>query len=272
MRIFYLPYPAVQVSYNQYIRQGVIMKKFLLCILMVFACTNCAAAFQQPDAFTVAPVNKSIKYPVRGLAEELPIDEHGVDLPIKHLRQETDYAPTGQCNLCWATDISMITNYLGNPRAICQVASMANHDGKSCCRLTMDSPQAEIDLCNKGSDLGTVMDRMGIYNKFVMYPLTEHLIQLEISNGRPVAPYVEIDDIVNGMTVHKYHVVVISGYRKGLYTVLDSARPRAVTMVYDDLLHGVTAKKWKWLGTWYYFSYRVDGCNPRFRQDCDFKK
>ena len=233
----------------------------------VLSCSNRNAPTQPIDSFSVKPINRSIRYPVPSCAKDLPTQPNGIGLDIKLQKQTVDYV-TGMSDLCWASDISMISTHLGNARVPCQVASYEAGDEKSCCRLSLSSPAADIARCNQSGDLSPVLNRMGIYHVHQVGVLTEEEIQHEISNGRPIVPHLAIDGVYDGKHLTVYHVIVISGYAGGSYQVLDSGHDSPETLTYQELLHG-PKWQWAWINTWYHFSYRIDGCNPRFRNDCD---
>jgi hypothetical protein len=186
--------------------------------------------------------------------------------------QEVPYVPFWESNLCWATTIAMVSTYLGNPRSPCQIASYIANDGMSCCRLSPSSPKDAIARCNQGaytSQITDTMHRMGIYQLHLDGPLDEDRLRNQLSNGRPVILEMSYKVKEGDKDVPKGHVVVIAGYKNGQYLVLNPNRRSSDMLTYDQLLHGENTFKWTWSATWHHFSYRPDGCNPRFNTHCD---
>ncbi len=227
----------------------------------------CAASSPQIDAFPTTRVDPLRNYPRMSRVKDRPIDTAGVTLDVKHQNQQSDYAPQGESNLCWATSLAMVSTYLGNPRVPCQIASYRSDDGLSCCRLTRASAPADIERCNRGGDPGTVMRLMGLYHLKRDAVLTEEELASELSNGRPIIMHIELDKVEDGKQVKAYHAMVIAGFKDGKYRMLDPSRSSDNSLSYEQLQHG-DHSHWKWIGTWYHLSYRADGCNPRFRTDC----
>ncbi len=234
---------------------------------------------QVADKFVpILPTDETIRYPLAGCAAEFPINPVNSLLPVPHLVQRAPYIPLGQSNLCWATCIAMVSSDLGNPREACQIASYIADTSIDCCTLTKDSPQLTKDVCNKGAyafQIHDTLHQMGIYSQRRRDILLETEIQSELSNGRPIMMEVYISRRIQGQQVIAGHVVVITGFEHKpdmyVYHVQNPNREPTAYFTYAQLVHS-TRESWDWVGTWYHFSYRQDGCNPLFRTDCECKK
>ncbi len=223
----------------------------------------------------VRPTDQSLDYPVRSCAVEHPADPKGVLLDVPHFYQQVPYADEYKSNLCWATSIAMVSTSLGNPRMPCQIASYIAGDGLSCCRLSMSSPEGPRVRCNQGAyttQIASTLHRMGIYHLRKDDPLDEDDVTRELSNGRPIILQMTLDVMKDGKTVEAGHAVVIAGFDgKGKFRVNNPNRRSTDDLTYAELVAGTKDRPWKWIISWYHFSYRPDGCNPRFDQACDCK-
>ena len=238
--------------------------------ILAFNCSPSISPIKQYDYFEPVPaVNKSINYPVISCANELPLKSQGLELDMPHITQRAPYIPYSESELCGMTSIAMVSTELGNPREPCQVASYVEMNGLSCCQLTKSSPVTDIARCNKADYLTPVLHRMGIYHLFKAQPLSENEIRVELSNGRPIIVVIAFHRAVDaGASVLSTHAIVIAGFSGNNYLVHNPNREKPDILLYAQLLHGDRESS-DWIESYYHFSYRIDGCNPRFRSDCD---
>lgn len=239
-------------------------------LLLTFFCIiplpSCAMT-QPVDAFPQARISPYVQYPHQSCVKVRPIHAAGVLLDIKHQNQHVSYISRGTSNLCWAATISMVSTYLGNSRSICQVATYSAEIKGSCCDLTRDSPAHAIEQCNHGEILKPVLEKMGMYHLYTNGQLTKQDLELELSNGRPIILQVSYSKDIYGRAFTGEHVIVVSGFNpQGTFRVLNSNKHAEENLTYEQLQNG-PVEKWSWYSTWHHFSYRIDGCNPRF-QSC----
>lgn len=248
-------------------------------ILIFISCISCITV--RPSTFeprtncceSTNPTDTEIEYPTPSCIPEHAIASKDVLLPVLHLHQQMPYIlPSESSKLCWAASIAMISTYLGVPRKTCQVASYISPEVISCCELTKDSFSSQRDYCNQTtltSQSAFILHRMGIYAVYKTHPLTEEVIRYELSNGRPIMLHQALGIPPFRTNPTPGHIMIIVGFTiKGKYIVHDPTHVFPDELTYTELLHGTSKDTWTWLFSWYHFSYRPDGCNPRF-QTCD---
>lgn len=218
------------------------------------------------------PTDQEIEYPLPSCTTEQPIVKNGVLLPVLHFHQQMPYILTSESSkLCWAASIAMISTYLGTPRMPCDVASYISPEKISCCALTKYSFSKQRDHCNQTaltSQSAFILHRMGIYARYETSPLSEGTIQHELSNGRPIMLHQALGVPPFQRNHIPGHIIVIVGFtKKNTYIVHDPMHAFPDELTYTELLHGTTKDTWTWVLSWYHFSYRADGCNPRV-QSC----
>ncbi len=196
-------------------------------------------------------------------------------LPMSRVSQSIPYAHDGDSDLCWAASMAMVSDYLGKPVALCQVAQQRSYGVfVDCCQPVGRMDEMSIMLCNRGassSEIDLAFDRLGIQYRHVAAPLSEQDLLQELAHGRPVYMDRENGDVElwYGMEIHGRHAVVIMGHVDGRYVVLDpspfSSGPEHET--YSQLRYGYSGDR-RWRESWYRLSLRRDGCAPTFVPGC----
>ncbi len=247
---------------------------------------SCSANAPQPpiitDKFTnFMPIDGHDPYPAVAACKNDMAIQKQVLLPIPLMSQHTPYANGIGNRLCWAASIAMVSTALGNPRTTCYVASAHAFDGQNCCRFTSNDGSEQVASCSKGIPvyaMHSILRTMGIHDVYVNRALesggNNEELRYELSQGRPVIAQIEEAEswtVQNTRVVTSNHLVVIIGYSGETFVVNDPDTFPQQYWTYAQLTHGFEKRPWKWVGTWYQFSFRQDGCNPLYNPHCDCK-
>ncbi len=235
------------------------MKRLILPIIVTMVLTIAACGHTPPQ---INKVNVTYPLPAASCDNQFSAKEN-TQLSVPHIWQSAPVIPVDGGRQNWAAGIAMISNYLGMPKAPCQIASYKTPGGVTCCDpgfLSATGFDADCRRAASADKINRTCEAINLHYSYIQRPLSERELRTEISNGRPV--------LISQYTGYNAHqqIYLLDGFSKNLYHVLDpAANGKAWDITYAGLFK-------RWNESWLLFSFRQDACNPQFNTNCECGK